>query len=737
MTIRHPVSSPLLAGLLLLGSAGVSHSDQGRAPADGGHLRPAGFTAQQTALIAVSPGAFVRHEGRTVSGSQQSREWRRLRAGLQADAPSQEAHEDRQLEAEFLGDYASGLRLSLSSHPRAFVHLAPSRSARPAAGRIREDGAVITFEGAFPGVTAAFGGTGHRLDQRLLVPTAADLPEQRYTLASGPEFGHWVASEGQLWAFDAQGKSLFVLAAPAVTDATGRRVTGSWSIEHERGADVITAQLETSGLTFPARFELSVGAPEWFLGAGGSPPGARAGTAGGYDASRGCVAIFGGAAANFTPQNDVITRCAGGWQRVEIGHHEQEAPPTLAYSTLTFGAFASPDNRLYLFGGYPGEATSAPGNDLYGLTLSRDGARGEWSRVEPSGPQPAPRFMHGAAYDTARQRLIVWGGVDRQGNLLADTWAFTPSPPTWTQLCAGCFDARYGLTAVTQGTVATGLTISSLGGYDRAGAGGRHHNDVQRFDPACPGGACWSRSAAAESPAEGASEAPAPRFLAWGARDASDRIVWGSGVAGGNAFLADAWTLDAQARWSPLSAGLREDHPGPRESALAIYHEAHRELVLVGGVADESDTNLHERSLLHRGPGAAATLLARQTAPRTFTLRGRVPGQRGDHGFLGDVEGYFVGRDASTLLWEEIGGSCGTAATPIAAAEQEIGCTFVADRAYDLVDFRVRDGEFYSDSEATDGRGVTRGVERVGRPYTSVVSGCALPATTGAAASCR
>jgi hypothetical protein len=303
------------------------------------------------------------------------------------------------------------------------------------------------------------------------------------------------------------------------------------------------------------------------------------------------VAVFGGAGANFTPTSEVMTRCAGGWQRVTTPG--RDAPPTLAYASLTFG----PADRLYLFGGYPGEAASLPDNDLRSLALNADGTRGEWARIAPAAPLPAARFFHGAAYDTTRDRLIVWGGVDRQGKLLADTWAFTASPPTWTRLCEGCFDARYGLTAVTQGTVATGLIISSLGGYDRAGAGGQHHNDLQRFDPACPGGACWSKPFGPGTTTEG----PAPRFLAWGARDASDHIVWGSGVAGGEQRLADAWQLDAAGRWSPLS-----DRPGPRESALAVYHEAHRELVIVGGLADDTATRLHAGSLIHRGVASSA-----------------------------------------------------------------------------------------------------------------------------------
>ena len=67
----------------------------------------------------------------------------------------------------------------------------------------------------------------------------------------------------------------------------------------------------------------------------------------------------------------------------------------------------------------------------------------EWKRLEVAGPRPEPRAGHGAAYDAARHRLVIFGGfrfvVRDDGSIdfryMSDAWALNlDGVPHWEQL---------------------------------------------------------------------------------------------------------------------------------------------------------------------------------------------------------------------------------------------------------------------------------------------------------------
>lgn len=69
-----------------------------------------------------------------------------------------------------------------------------------------------------------------------------------------------------------------------------------------------------------------------------------------------------------------------------------------------------------------------------------DGNSSTWTKVfddtaspSPSTSQPSQRSGYGFAYNSITQQFIVFGGYDNNGNL-NDTWIFSPSPPTWSQI---------------------------------------------------------------------------------------------------------------------------------------------------------------------------------------------------------------------------------------------------------------------------------------------------------------
>ncbi len=63
-----------------------------------------------------------------------------------------------------------------------------------------------------------------------------------------------------------------------------------------------------------------------------------------------------------------------------------------------------------------------------------------WTQRLHFGPQP--RINHSMAYDAARQRVVVFGGVDGNGSSLGDTWVWDGS--YWTQVAETGPSAREG-----------------------------------------------------------------------------------------------------------------------------------------------------------------------------------------------------------------------------------------------------------------------------------------------------
>lgn len=91
--------------------------------------------------------------------------------------------------------------------------------------------------------------------------------------------------------------------------------------------------------------------------------------------------------------------------------------------------------RYLLFGGLISGPVMV--NEVWALDLSSTPPT--WAQLAPSGPIPPARAGHFAAYDSERDRLVVYGGQAIYGlpipeNFLEDVWALSLSDLQWTQL---------------------------------------------------------------------------------------------------------------------------------------------------------------------------------------------------------------------------------------------------------------------------------------------------------------
>lgn len=140
-----------------------------------------------------------------------------------------------------------------------------------------------------------------------------------------------------------------------------------------------------------------------------------------YDDASNRMIVFGGQQGFNVPWNTVrvLTNADG---------TEASAPAwvTLAPSGAaptpreTVGAgYDTATNRMIVFGGATLTCcafVSATYNDVWVLTNANGlGGAPEWIQLAPLGTPPAKRYWHSAVYDAGTNRLIVFGGVDGQG----------------------------------------------------------------------------------------------------------------------------------------------------------------------------------------------------------------------------------------------------------------------------------------------------------------------------------
>jgi len=152
-----------------------------------------------------------------------------------------------------------------------------------------------------------------------------------------------------------------------------------------------------------------------------------------YDPARHRILVFGGYAggARLNDLWELSLEPTPKWTRLTPGG---TPPSPRDWHTAILDA---PHDRIIVFGG---SASDGHGgwtllNDVWSLSLA---GSGEWSPLSTSGPVPAGRGGHTAAYDAARQRMIVAGGEIGQPYASGDIWSLSlDDNPTWSLIGSG------------------------------------------------------------------------------------------------------------------------------------------------------------------------------------------------------------------------------------------------------------------------------------------------------------
>ncbi|MEP7028698.1 MAG: kelch repeat-containing protein, partial [Candidatus Eisenbacteria bacterium] len=232
------------------------------------------------------------------------------------------------------------------------------------------------------------------------------------------------------------------------------------------------------------------------------------------------------------------------------------------------GIFDAPRNRVLIFGGWDGTNSL---NTTRELTI---GAPPTWGVVATLGTRPAGRYAHSVVYDSARDRILVFGGRDASSSYFGDVWALTLSgPPTWTQILPSGTppSGRFGHEAIYD-PIRDRMLV--FGGYD-----GVFCNDL--WELSLGGTPTWTQLTPAGTP-------PTERDFATSAYDpVGDRIV----LYGGNVYVSpgpptasgDVWTLSLSGTptWAPLA--VTGSPPVSRLLHKSFYDAPRNRLIVMGG----------------------------------------------------------------------------------------------------------------------------------------------------------
>ena len=178
--------------------------------------------------------------------------------------------------------------------------------------------------------------------------------------------------------------------------------------------------------------------PQWLqLFPSGGPPGPRAEHSLTYDVNNDRMIVFGG---GYPTVNDTwVLSDASGLSRAT------GLPATPVWTPLTPGsappvrsnhaaAFDAGTNRQVIFGGRGADTSTALGDVWLLENANGTGASSTWTQTLPSGTAPDPRwvFQHFQIYDSASNRMIVFGGdPGATTTLFSDVWVLTDAvgPP--------------------------------------------------------------------------------------------------------------------------------------------------------------------------------------------------------------------------------------------------------------------------------------------------------------------
>ncbi|MGH9493743.1 MAG: Kelch repeat-containing protein [Candidatus Sulfotelmatobacter sp.] len=244
------------------------------------------------------------------------------------------------------------------------------------------------------------------------------------------------------------------------------------------------------------------------------------------------------------------------------------------------GLYDSANNRLMIFGGATG--FPAPCVSDYWVVQSANavGASPSFVTVTPTGAGPAARTRHVAAYDSSTNTMMVFGGFNCQSTYFNDVWILSNAndlsgTPAWTQLSPSGTPPS----ARESSTAIYDSSTNSLIVYG-GDAGASPFGDIWILSHANGSGGtpAWSKLTPSNN-------GPVARTGQSATYDSQNNLMTVYGGFDGTNVLADVWVLTGangqagSAIWTQLPAGQ------PRRFHSSEFDPASDQMITFGGAS--------------------------------------------------------------------------------------------------------------------------------------------------------
>jgi Galactose oxidase, central domain len=205
--------------------------------------------------------------------------------------------------------------------------------------------------------------------------------------------------------------------------------------------------------------------------------------------------------------------------------------------------YDSANNRMIIFGGED-FSSGVPMNDVWVLSNANgQGGTATWTQLSPSGTLPGARELHTAVYDPATNVMTVFGGFGSTGLGLSDVWVLSHAnglggTPAWTRLSPGGV-SPIGLGGSTAVYDSNNNIMTVFAGVNHAVTASTNGVWTLSHANGVGGTPQWTNIVA-----NGAAGSPAKRESPIAVYDVANNrmIIFGGGPLSGGAFN-DVWVL--------------------------------------------------------------------------------------------------------------------------------------------------------------------------------------------------
>ena len=337
----------------------------------------------------------------------------------------------------------------------------------------------------------------------------------------------------------------------------------------------------------------------WRKVGGTESPSARYLQAAAFDEARKVVVMFGGESMAFNTGVATTSREMWEWSPA-TGKWTNRTGTDLAPDARSGAAMAfdSKRNKFLLFGGRAGSGFN------YEDTWEWDPTSGTWANLTDAGNHPSARSQHAMVFESSTGKVLLFGGgrsdsnsYDKTGISVSssDTWEWDPASKTWSALQpTKAPSPRHSFGLVWDAGRNKAVLFAGMQ-KDSSGVDGVPKQDIWEWDPAT---STWT-----EKTMQGGK--PSPRYAHGMAFDGkrSRVVVFGGWDISTGGDKNDLWDWDPTTGvWTERLTGSESNLPNPRKYASLVSDDGRERLLLVAG---EVDGNSYGTGGMGGSPGGA------------------------------------------------------------------------------------------------------------------------------------